>query len=71
MKVRVFENSGCFGIELEPENTTEINLLVRMGMNTTSQLRSCRTYAHNNGVFSSSVVIAKHRRADSDIPKRK
>lgn len=69
MKVELHEYSGCFSISLVAETVEEAAKLVRMGMNSTKDLRYLRTYAYDTGV-SADVVLGKSKRADSSVPKR-
>ncbi len=71
MKVTLNEYEGCFGIDLSAETMLEASQLVRLGMNTTKELKFNKCYVNKDGTFSSSTIIAKHRRAGSEIPKRK
>lgn len=71
MKVDLVENEGCFGITLTAENPVEMARLVRFGMNRTDKLNSASTDAYPDGRFVSHLVFAKHKRADSSVPKRK
>lgn len=71
MKILTTEYEGCFSIELEAENMEDASFITRFGTNSTKELRSVSAYASKSGGFSCSVVIAKHRKADSQIIRRK
>lgn len=71
MKSTFLEHDGCFAIEFESETMAEAALLVRFGMNSTAEIRHKSTAVERQGGFSTAVVIAKHKRADSAVPKRK
>lgn len=69
MKVVTTEQLGCFSIDLEAETIEEAAFITRLGMNGT-KLRCLWAFTNDNGSFSAAVVIAKHRRATSVVPKR-
>lgn len=69
MRVELHEYDGCFEISLVAETVEEAAQLVRMGMNTTKELRYQRTYAYQSGI-SADVVLGKSKRADASVPKR-
>ena len=71
MKIEFNENEGCFGITMIAENMAEAAALVRFGMNRTDQINSASSDACEGGCFTSHLVFAKSKRADSAIPKRK
>ena len=71
MKFTLEEYEGCFSLNMQAETMAEAATLVRFGMNTTKELRSCSASAHKDGTFTAYVVVAKHRRACESVPKRK
>ena len=71
MKLKFDEYEGCFSIELEAESLADAAFLVRMGMNTTQEIRVCGTTVMQNGDFYGHLVLAKNRRADSAVPRRR
>lgn len=70
MKVKFTENGGCYCASLEAETVAEAAALVRMGMDSTRELRSCSTEAYQDGTVSSYIVVGKSKKADSHVPKR-
>jgi hypothetical protein len=71
MKVTLTEHDGCFELNLEAENLTEANQLVRLGMNRTNELLHCSAYAWKTGSFTFNAQFGKSKRSDSAIPRRK
>lgn len=77
MKCALSEHLGCFAIELVAENTQEAALIVRLGMDSRKKLNSISSHvkaAAKEGEepeFSAFMAIAKHRKANSYVPKRK
>jgi hypothetical protein len=69
MKVEVTEYQGCFSIDLSAETIAEAAKLTRLGMNSTKELRGLDAYASENGTFTASCVVAKARKATSQIPR--
>lgn len=70
MKIRLIEFEGCFAFECEAEDLKDGAVLVRMGANSTKEVRSVRAYASRDGAITAGVVIGKDRRADSSVPRR-
>jgi hypothetical protein len=60
----------CFGIHLEAENMNEAALLTRFGMNSTKELRYCAVSVETGGQFTAAIVVAKNKKATSEVPKR-
>lgn len=71
MKIQFDEHDGCFGINLTAENMVEAAALVRFGMNSTAEIRSCSSSVRQDGSFEADIVFGKHRRHGSEVPKRK
>ena len=71
MKFELKEHEGCFAIEMTAESLEEAARLVRMGMNTTMNLRSLQTLISREGQFEAYAVFAKNRRANGYVPKRR
>ena len=71
MKTKLVECNGCFSADFTAETVGEAALLTRLGMNSTSKLRACSAYAYTDGTFTAHIVVAKHRRSDSRVPKRR
>lgn len=61
MKVEFKEHRGCFAVNLEPETAEEVVSLVRLGMNSTKELRSCYTDVFEDGSAGSSIVVGKRK----------
>lgn len=70
MKVEFAENAGCYSASLEAETVAEAAALVRMGLNSTRELRSCGTNVYQDGPVVSYIVVGKSKKADSRVPKR-
>ena len=70
MKVTVTENEGCFSIEAHAEDMVEAALLTRFGMNATREIRYLATDVSATGTFSTALVLAKAKNANSDVPNR-
>lgn len=71
MKITFTEHDGCFAIELSAETMPEAAALTRFGMNRTDEIRHATAYVNADGSFNASIVFAKSRRANNDVPKRK
>lgn len=71
MKITLQEFGGCFSVRCVAETLPDANVLVRMGMNATKDVRSVTAYANDDGTFSASIVLGKHRKANSYIPRRR
>ncbi len=71
MRVEVQEYEGCFGIDLKPENLEDANFLVRMGMNSTKEIKTIACYATVISGICGAVVVAKRKVPSSLIPKVK
>lgn len=71
MKTTFVENDGCFAITFVAENMEEAALCVRAGVNSTSEVRYKAAYACKGGHFEFSLVLGKHKNANSDLPKRR
>lgn len=70
MKAVLLEHSGCFEVSFEAETLQEAALLTRAGLNHTRELRWMGSNVYEDGKFTLSIVVGKHRRADSSIPRR-
>jgi hypothetical protein len=71
MKFELSEHDGCFAINMTAETIQDAATLVRLGMNTTRELRSLSASVNQAGVFEAFAVFAKHKRASQYIPRRK
>lgn len=72
MKATLTEYYGCFSIELEAETLAEAAIITRAGMNSTKELRSLDAYVGaQDGTFVLSTVLAKSKKANGNVPKRK
>jgi hypothetical protein len=71
MRTTITEHEGCFAFDYMAENMVEAALLARIAMNSTQEIRFKETFVNKDGSFQSSIVIAKHKRANNCIPKRK
>jgi hypothetical protein len=71
MKIQLDEHGGCFSIYLEAETMGEAAALTRMGVNHTRDLRYVGASAYDTGKFCFQLTLGKHRRSDSNIPRRK
>lgn len=71
MKIQFSEHEGCFAIDLEAENMTEAAALVRFGLNRTDKLNHVSARVNQNGTFTGTVIFAKSKRANNDVPRRK
>lgn len=70
MKAELVENDGCFELYFEAETVKEAALITRIGMNHTRDPRWVGSVVYDDGKFTFSVVLGKHRRADCRIPRR-
>ncbi len=69
MKAEINEYDGCYAIDLTAETVEDAAKLVRLGMNTTKELRSLESYVSQSGTFfSASCVVAKAHKASNQIP---
>lgn len=59
MKVKATEFDGCHSFELEAETLADAAFLVRMGMNSTPELRSLGADAYKDGTIFGYIVIGK------------
>ena len=71
MKFNLIEHEGCFAIDMQAETIQDAATLVRLGMNTTRELRFLSANVSKEGSFTATAVFAKHRRANSDVPRRR
>ena len=71
MKITMHEYEGCFSFELEAETLADAALLTRFGMNATRTVQYVSCNVNQGGKFEGGLVISKHKRANSDVPKRK
>ena len=71
MTIELTEHEGCFGITMVAENMQDAATLVRFGMNAVREIRSHSATANEDGSFSAHLVLGKHKRASSYIPRRK
>jgi hypothetical protein len=71
MKINFTEHECCFAFDLEAETMADAATLTRFGMNRTDNIRHASTNVSKEGKFESGLVIAKNKRANSDVPKRK
>lgn len=71
MKITLTEHDGCFAFDLAAETLPDAALLTRLGMNATKEIRHASTNVSRDGRFEAGVVIAKHKHANNDVPKRK
>lgn len=67
MKVEVVEQVGSFGIEMIAETLAEGALLVRFGLNRTTELRNASARAYQDGGIYGSIVLGKRKQATSYI----
>lgn len=70
MTIILSEHEGCFSFDCAAESREEAALLVRLGMNSTKEVRSIGATVDRGGGFSAHVVIGKHRKANSTVPRR-
>lgn len=70
MKITIDENHDNFMIRTEAETIQEAALLVRMGINSTKELRYSTAYATNDSVFHT-LVIGKAKNANCEVPHRR
>lgn len=68
MTVNISEYDAGFSINFIAESLDEAAKLVRLGMNSTKELRSLSTYATQTGNISSAVFIGKAVRSSSEVP---
>lgn len=71
MKAKLREHPGCFGIDLTAETMEDAALLVRFGMNRTSELRNAGAMVNQDGSFSAYMVIGKRKDADATVQRRR
>lgn len=71
MKILMSEHPGCFALDFEAETMAEAALLVRFGMNRTSQITSHGVAVAHDGSFAGHLVFAKSKRAANVIPARR
>lgn len=71
MRIELIEHEGCFAFNLQAESIAEAALLVRFGTNATHEIRTLSACANADGSFTGDLVLAKHRRANNDIPRRR
>ena len=71
MKISMKEHEGCFAFEMEAETIADAALLTRFSTNVTNDVRFAGAYAHNDGMFSGSVVLGKRRHWDTRIRRAK
>lgn len=71
MKITLFENDGCFGLDFSAESMADAALLTRFGMNRTSEIRSSGVQANRDGTFAGHMIFGKSKRANNEIPKRR
>lgn len=67
MKVVLKEYDGYFLIDLLPETIADAALLMRFGMNSTSDASSISTYASANRKIETSVSFRKRKRVASKV----
>lgn len=71
MKVGINERTGIIEISLEAESKEDVVQLVRLGMNSTKQLKLCRTEVYKSGGVHTYIHVGHHRRSDGTVPKRR
>ena len=71
MKVNAVEFEGCYSLELIAETIEDAAFLVRMGMDSTRELRSVGTNVYKDNTVRGHVVVGKRKQFDSVVPKRK
>ena len=71
MKITFAEHDGCFAFDLIAETMADAAALTRFGMNHTNEIRTAGADVKKDGNFLAFMVIGKHKRANSDVPKRK
>lgn len=71
MKIILTEFEKCFAFDLLAETKEDAALLVRLGMDGTQEVRSLATHVNKDGGFTAHVVVGKHRKADSCVPRRR
>jgi len=65
------EHDGCFSFEMAAETMADAALLTRYATNVTDNVRNAGAYANKDGTFNGHCVLAKRRKASSDIVRRK
>ena len=71
MNITMQEHEGCFAFDMVAETMADAALLTRFSTNVTNELRSAGAHAHKDGAFTCHCVLGKHRKANSDIVRRK
>lgn len=69
MKIEVHEFDHCFCFELAAETLEEAALLVRFGINATTELRGSNAWAGAKGPIGVSIDIGKRKASTSTVPK--
>lgn len=69
MKLLYCEDEACFALDFDAETLEDAAFLVRLGMNSTNELRSLQSCVNQKGGFASSVVIAKRKQSTDTIQK--
>ncbi len=59
MKCTLTEEKGCFGFDIEPENSAEVVALARFGMTKTKELRTVHVSFNSDGTAGAGIVIGK------------
>lgn len=71
MTITFTEHEGCFSFNLAAETMQDAALIARFAINATSEIRHLSGIANQDGTFTGGLVIAKHKRADGFIQRRK
>jgi len=71
VKAKLNEYKHCFEISLEAETARDIAQLVRMGMNSTKELKSVATDVYSDATVVSYLIVGKRQRSDGRVPKRR